>query len=220
MNSVSKAVLCLLSLALAMIACSTTSPTINAPLNTRSLELLKDPNSDGQAIFRGLLFGEQTLGELLPEVWRDGRSLFDLAPDKTERDAGLKTVNAFMQKFEATNKTFFTDLSKSMRSGDPLQVERALGRIGDTVDAMFPNELEPDLSGDTALKLFIYRNRFIYKNKAVASNRYIMPYKYIKVYTSAMLEDDTPLGRLIGADNLKTLAQETLIAGLTKRLAQ
>jgi SdpC family antimicrobial peptide len=219
MKSIIQATLVGIGLAFALSACGGTAlETSDSAATVRTAAVLKNPTLDGQAIFRGLLFGEQTLGELLPSVWR-GRSLHDLAPGTAERDSSLKEINAFTRDFEAANPKFFAGLSKSMRSGNPLQVQTALADIGQAVQVMFPSDGDEDLSGNTALRIFIYRNRFIYKNKVVASNRYIMPYKYIKVYVSALTEDDTPIARLIGADNFKSLEHETLVADLTKRLA-
>ena len=222
MKSITQAFLLTIGTAFAMTACGTTPTSLETPAameNTISLSLLKDPSLDGKAIFRGIAFGEQTLGQVLPEVWRGGVSVHDLAPSKADRDSSLETVNAFVLKLERFDPTFFPALSKSMRSGNPLTVEAALEQTSKTLEKMFPPEVDPLPTGNVSLRLFIYRNKFIYKNKAVATDRYVKPYKYVTVYKSLLTDDNSSLGQLLNDTNLKSFQQETLIANLTKRLA-
>ena len=75
MKSITQAFLLAIGTAFAMTACGSTPASLETPAvldKTLSVSLLKDPSLDGKAIFRGVAFGEQTLGQVLPEVWRGG----------------------------------------------------------------------------------------------------------------------------------------------------
>ncbi len=217
MKSIVQPVIVVLGLAFAMTSCGS-NPVIDSatPETTRAALLLKDPNLDGQAIFRGIAFGEQALGQVLPEVWR-GTTMYDLAPSKLDRDSSLKTINSFVAKLGASDPKFFAALSKSMRSGNPLEVAAALVGVGKVVEGMFPADVAPVT--DVALRTFIWKNRFLVKNKVVGTDKYLVRSDIINVWKIIFAQDDIAFNTLFSDSNLKPLQQETLIASLTKRLA-
>jgi SdpC family antimicrobial peptide len=210
-----------IAFALSLTACGTTSPASNGvvvPANAQPLASINDPRLDGQAIFRGIAFGERGLGELLPEIWH-GNSVHDLAPGMLERDSSLATVNKTVSRIERFDPDFFASLSKSMRGGDPLAVEAALVRIGDTLEQVFPTTVEREPISNVALKKFIWRNKVLVKNRVVAVDRHVVRNAIINLYKIIFAQDEGALEALFSDETLKSLQQESAIANLTKRLA-
>jgi SdpC family antimicrobial peptide len=216
MKSIFQAVIVVLGLAFAVTSCGSNPVVEGLTPETTQAALLKDPNLDGQAIFRGIAFGEKTVGEVLPEIWR-GTNIYDLAPSKTDSDSSLKTINSFMSKLASTDAKFFPALSKSMRSGNPLEVEAALVRVGKVVEGMFPSDIAPVT--DVALKTFIWKNRFLVKNRVIGTDKYVVRSAWINLYKIIFAQENDAFSVLFSDSNLKALQQETLIASLTKRLA-
>jgi SdpC family antimicrobial peptide len=144
-------------------------------LTTRAVSVaLKDSTEDGKAILRGIAFGEQEVGELLPEIW-DGVSIHDLAENDKELQNIQAGVDTYMTEIEAADPSLFAEISTSMRSGDPTQVEAALHRVGDLTEKMYQDTAasDPAPQYEGAKGFFITRNKFIVTNKALVKDRYV-----------------------------------------------
>jgi hypothetical protein len=210
---------CLFGLTLALSACGTTAPTPEALQTTRSTAALKlEPSVDGQAIFRGIAFGEQQLGELLPEVWQ-GISVHDLAADEDDLNELLNEVDAFVEEVDRFDPSYFADLSGAMRSGDPIQVEDMLQRTGKTLEAMFPEEAQSDAPvTDGANGRFIFRNRFLFRDRFLVLNRFVGVDRVLVKNTFAfrdtvIAKDKVAFRETFVAKN-SIIARETILARL------
>jgi hypothetical protein len=210
----------LFGLTLALSACGTTAPAPTTLARTQALSALElDPRLDGQAIFRGIAFGEQQLGELLPEVWQ-GISVHDLAADETDLDGLLNEVDAFVEEVDRFAPGYFANLSAAMRSGNPLQVEDMLQNTGTILEGMFPEETRDDVltAGDAMGGRIIFKNRFIYRDRHLVKNRLVgvdsvLVKNTVAVRDTVAIKDKVTVRESFVAKN-SIVARETILARL------
>jgi len=213
MNLIKHPLTCLLGMTLALTACGTSAPVPQGVVTTQAVSALKEPILDGQAIFRGIAFGEQQLGELLPEVWQ-GVSVHDLASDEQDLKELVSQVDGFVEEVGRFDPTYFADLSASMRSGDPVQVENMLQRTGKTLESMFPEEVQDGSTpvADGANGRFIYRNRFLFRDRVVVRAS-VIGVDRVLIRNTAVVRDRVAIRATIVAQN-SIVVRERILARL------
>ncbi|MFJ8214951.1 sporulation delaying protein family toxin [Streptomyces sp. NPDC096033] len=79
--------------------------------------------ADGEAVFRGLFFGQGQVGQDLSKL-----ELFAEAREHLDNDdlSEVRVSNAVIDLIDKKSPNFFADLSVKTRSGDPRQVEKAV----------------------------------------------------------------------------------------------
>jgi SdpC family antimicrobial peptide len=99
-------------------ACADVNSPAPAPLERAAVR-------SGEEMFRGIVFGEGTVGRMLPEVWGEGRDpSASLGREKLQRYERNKTT--LIARMRTADADFFTRFGADVQSGDHLRIERAM----------------------------------------------------------------------------------------------
>lgn len=84
----------------------------------------------GEAIYRGIVFGDGPVADLVPVIRAHGRLADRLKDDKKLHEV-RKLEDRLVQAIQKTDPAFFAQFARDMRSGNPQVVDLALRRAGE-----------------------------------------------------------------------------------------
>jgi len=93
----------------------------------------------GEAIFEGLYFGQGTVAERFPEIWKN-QAVLDLKAKMTAADqAKFESFRSeTVSKINTREPDFFKQFASDMQSGNPVRVKSALDHANDQFAALYP----------------------------------------------------------------------------------
>ena len=115
---------------------------------------------DGEAIFRGLYFGQGPVADLFPEIWKQQRYLDRkklLTPEDERRmeEVRERIITSLREK----DKAFFDRLATTLKGGNHLAIQKALGEATEVTLAVLQKETGRDPTApivDAAQGVFRY----------------------------------------------------------------
>jgi SdpC family antimicrobial peptide len=99
-------------------ACADVNSPAPAPLERAAVR-------SGEEMFRGIVFGEGTVGRMLPEMWGEGRDpIASLGREQLQRYERNKTT--LIARIRTADADFLARFGADVQSGDHVRVERAM----------------------------------------------------------------------------------------------
>ncbi|WP_010496580.1 hypothetical protein [Paenibacillus elgii] len=80
---------------------------------------------DGETLYRGIVFGQGPVAQLLPEYFNKQ------ALEQASSEDAKKTVDFIIQKMKSMNPDYFDEFSKAVYSGNRLAIDRQLAVGGE-----------------------------------------------------------------------------------------
>lgn len=166
---------------------------------------------DGETIFRGILFGQNDVAKLFPEIWTDEKL------ENTENIEFREFVNNVVGSIKTNDPNYFDELEEAVYSGNHLAIHKAFDKGANLLYNAFKENEVPMMTEemkDTAIgKCLVVVNLGAVVNAAAA----VTVYAGAAVQTAVVVQDK--LWFMSSNNQENKLQQEIFVQKVVERLS-
>lgn len=166
---------------------------------------------DGETIFRGILFGQNDVAKLFPEIWTDEKL------ENAENSEVREFVNNVVESIKTNDPNYFDELEEAVYSGNHLAIHKAFDKGANLLYNAFKENEVPMMTEemkDTAIgKCLVVVNLGAVVNAAAA----VTVYAGAAVQTAVVVQDK--LWFMSSNNQENKLQQEIFVQKVVERLS-
>jgi SdpC family antimicrobial peptide len=174
---------------------------------------------DGEAIFRGLYFGQGPVADLFPELWKQQRYLDrkKLLTQEDERRMG-EIREKIIAGLKAKDRAFFDTFASTLRSGDHLAIQKKVAEVTDLTLDILQKDTGKDATAPIVDLAGVYRYVYFWQYLYLYFYVYVYEFVLLVIYFAPLL--DGPVGGLATTKGISRLQREQWIDMIVKRLGK